>query len=293
MPETISFTLSELEAGTTYAVSITPVDCYGMEGDPIQTSFTTAAAEQGVVYTSANPVNFEGTFTNFDSATSLSRSSSTPAYDRSISGDVFAGDYNTKNTSSNAYIELASGKGYNGSKAIGVWSDNKDNHGLYVFATASNGNSTDFSDMSYLRVWVDFTNVAFRKACFGLVSETGALYTTDEDDGRNDQYFWYMPEGSTTWTRYTHGTDGCFGDKQGIDVYGFKGWLAFPISDFVYRQNTGNVSAVDGRLAYHSNHICGVYLFWDYSDTTSCTGNKFYLDEIAIVEDYTSFDVYP
>ena len=292
MPETVSFTLSELEAGTTYTVSVTPVDCYGKKGTPINTSFTTAT-EGSVVYTSSNPVNFYGTFTNFDSATKLSRSSSTPAYDRSISGDVFAGDYNTKNTSSNAYIELASGKGYNGSKAIGVWSDNKDNRGLYIFATDSNGNSTDFSDMVYLRVWVDFTDVAFRKACFGLVSESGALYDTDEEDKRSDQYFWYMPEGSTTWTRYTHGTDGCFGDAQNSDVQGFKGWLAFPISDFVYRQNTGNVSAVDGRLAYHSNHICGVYLFWDYSDKTTCTGNKFYLDEIAIVEDYTVFDSYP
>ena len=293
MPSTVSFTLTELEADTTYTVSVTPVDCYGIEGSPIQTSFTTAAAEQGVVYTSENPVNFYGTFTNFDSATELSRSSSTPAYDRTISGDVFAGDYNTKNTSSNAYIELASGKGYNGSKAIGVWSNNKDNRGLYIFATDSNGNSTDFSDMSYLRVWVDFTNVAFRKACFGLVSKSGALYDTDEEDKRNDQYFWYMPEGSTTWTSYTHGTDGCFGDAQNSDVQGFKGWLAFPISDFVYRQNTGNVSAVDGRLAYHSNHICGVYLFWDYSDKTTCTGNKFYLDEIAIVKNYTVFDSYP
>ena len=292
MPETVSFTLAELEAGTTYTVSVTPVDCYGKKGTPINTSFTTAAAES-VVYTSSNPVNFYGTFTNFDSATGLSRSSSNPAYDRTISGDVFAGAWNTKNTDTQCYVELATGKGYNGSKAIGVSSDNKDNHGLYIFATDSNGNSTDFSDMVYLRVWVDFTNVAFRKACFGLVSEHGGLYTTDEGDGRSDQYFWYLPEGSTTWTRYTHGTDGCFGDAQNSDVQGFKGWLAFPISDFVYRQNTGNVSAVDGRLAYHSNHICGVYLFWDYSDKTTCTGNKFYLDEIAIVEDYTVFDSYP
>ena len=292
MPSTVTFTLSELEANTKYTVSVTPVDCYGIEGSPIQTSFTTAA-QGNVVYTSSNPVNFYGTFTNFDSATKLSRSSSTPAYDRTISGDVFAGAWNTKNTSDKAHIELAGGKGYNGSKAIGVWSEDKDNRGLYIFATDSNGNSTDFSDMVYLRVWVDFTDVAFRKACFGLVSESGALYTTDEEDKRSDQYFWYMPEGSTTWVKYTHGNDGCFGDAQGSDVKGFKGWLAFPIQDFTYRKNTGNVSTVDGRLAYHSNHICGVYLFWDYSDKTTCTGNKFYLDEIAIVEDYTVFDSYP
>ena len=293
MPDTLSFAVSGLKDNTEYEVAVTPVDCYGIKGEPIKASFTTDKAEE-VVYTSKNPVNFYGTFTNFDSVTELTRSPSTPAYGGQISGDIFAGEWADGTSSDKARFEIAEGKGYNGSACLGVWAEDDDNRGLYIFATEENGNSTAFSDISYLRVWVDFTDVTFRKANFGLVSEQGALFTTDEEDGRNDQYFWYLPEGSTTWRKYVHGDDGCFGDVQDSDVSGFKGWMAFPISDFTYRQDTGSVNEEAGT-PYYSKHIAGVYMFWDYSeiDSSRCTGNKFYLDEIAIVADYTVFDEYP
>ena len=284
----VSETTSEASETTSEAVSEKSED----ESSKEETSQPETTEE--VVYTSKNPVNFYGTFTNFDSVTELTRSPSTPAYGGQISGDIFAGEWADGTSSDKARFEIAEGKGYNGSACLGVWAEDDDNRGLYIFATEENGNSTAFSDISYLRVWVDFTDVTFRKANFGLVSEQGALFTTDEEDGRNDQYFWYLPEGSTTWRKYVHGDDGCFGDVQDSDVSGFKGWMAFPISDFTYRQDTGSVNEEAGT-PYYSKHIAGVYMFWDYSeiDSSRCTGNKFYLDEIAIVADYTVFDEYP
>ena len=286
----ISFTVSGLDAGTAYDVTVTPVDCYGKKGEPISSSFETAK-EKEVVYTSRNKVNFYGTFTNFDSAKRLARAQSTPAYGGGDGGDIFAGEWASGIPLVKAGFELAEDKGYKGSPCLAVWSEDSENRGLYIFATESNKNSTEFPSIAYLRVWVDLSDVAFRKASFGLVSPEGALFTTDDEDYRTDQYFWYLAEGSDKWVRFTHGNDGCFGDDQGSDVKGFRGWLAFPVKDFVYRAGTGSAAEAAGS-SYHSKTVRGVYLFWDYSDRGSYTGNKFYIDEISIVEDYTSFDPY-
>ena len=39
------------------------------------------------------------------------------------------------------------------------------------------------------------------------------------------------------------------------------------------------------------NEIAGVYMFWNYSDTTE-SGAKFVLDELQLVRDYTVFEEY-
>ncbi len=286
----ISFTVTGLEEGTAYDVTVTPADCYGKKGEPISASFVTEKAKE-VVYTSRNEVNFYGTFTNFDSAKRLARAQSTPAYGGGDGGDIFAGDWASGVPSTKAGFELANDKGYEGSPCLAVWSEDTENRGLYIFATESNKNSTEFPSIAYLRVWVDLGDVAFRKASFGLVSPEGALFTTDDEDYRTDQYFWYLAEGSDKWVRYAHGNDGCFGDEQGSDVKGFKGWLAFPVKDFVYRAGTGSAHESEGT-SFHSRTVRGVYLFWDYSERGEYAGNRFYIDEISIVKDYTSFEPY-
>lgn len=290
MPETMSFSLSGLKSEAEYTVSVYPVDCYGKKGEAITATFTTLKGEE-IVYTSANPVTFLGTFTDFESLDELKLAAKTFAYGGSIDGDVFVGDWTSAGLNANSHAALEAGKGYNGSAALAVWSDDTANQGLYIFASNDNMNTQLYPDVTYLRVWVDFTGLDFRKANFGLVSADGGLFTTDESDGRDDLSFWYMAEGTDTWIEYKHGGDGCFGDAQSSSVKDFKGWMAFPVKDFTYRSGTGTVSEGSG-VSFHYNKTVGIYMFWDYSDSGSYTGNKFYLDELQIVADYTAFENY-
>ena len=288
MPETLTFTLAGLAAETEYTLEVFPVDVYGVKGEAIKSSFTTPEVEK-VEYSSQNPVNFVGTFTNFDSKSYISPSGSNMAYGGSANGDVFVGSWNSAATDANSKFELTQ-NGYNGSNALTVWSNGRDNQGLYLFATEQNKYTTKYPSTAYLRVWVDFTDVEFRKANFGLVAPSGDLYTTDESDNVPDLFFYYLPEGGDTWQEYKHGSDGCFGADQASCVKGFKGWMAFPVKDFTYRYGTGSGTGTSGE-AYPLNEIAGVYLFWNYSSGTP-EGTKFTLDEIQLVEDYTAFEEY-
>lgn len=288
MPETLTFNLSSLKSETEYTVEVFPVDVFGKKGEGISASFTTGTKEVGE-YVSENDVNFAGTFTNFDSAQSLTASENNLAYGGKVNGDIYVGTWNSAEADANSKFEL-SDNGYNGSKALSVWSEGRDNQGLYIFATEQNKNTSSFPDVTYLRVWVDFTGVEFRKANFGLVSPTGDLYTTDESDNVPDLYFYYLPEGSTEWQTFTHGGDGCFGKEQASSVKDFKGWMAFPVKDFTYRYGTGSGTGTGGE-AYPFNQIAGVYMFWNYAGSTA-SGTKFVLDEIQLVADYTVFEEY-
>lgn len=289
MPETLTFTLSTLEADTEYTVDVYPVDVFGKKGECISSSFRT---ESSVVsdYSSKNPVNFIGTFTNFDSASSLSASSNCFAYGGTVNGDIFVGTWNSSAGDANSGYELLENGGYNNSKALAVWSDGRDNQGLYIFGTDENGNTLSYPSTKYLRVWVDFTDLEFRKANFGLVAPTGDLYTTDESDNVPNLEFYYLAEGSTEWVTYKHGADGCFGADQASPVKNFKGWMAFPVKDFTYRYGTGAGAGSAGE-AYPYNDIAGVYMFWNYAGSTD-SGTRFILDEIQLVEDYTVFEEY-
>ncbi len=288
MPETLTFTLSGLSASTQYEVEVIPIDVYGKAGESIKGSFVTEAAKE-VDYVSENDVNYVGTFTNFDSLEALQTSSGNFVYGGSVIGDIFVGEWNSASGNSGSGFSLAN-NGYKGSAALNLWSTNRDNQGLYLFATKDNKNTNEFSSPAYLRVWVDFTGVDFRKANFGLIAPTGDLYTTDESDYVPDLFFYYLPEGSDTWQQFTHGSDGCFGTEQASSVKNFKGWMAFPVEDFTYRYGTGSGAGSAGE-AYPHNEIAGVYLFWNYSSDTA-EGCKFVLDELQLVADYTVFEEY-
>ena len=288
MPEALTFTLAGLASETEYKVEVYPVDVFGKKGECISASFTTDAKEV-VDYVSENEVNFTGTFTNFDSVEDLTASENNLAYGGKVNGDIYVGTWNSAEADANSRFELTQ-NGYQGSNALSVWSEGRDNQGLYIFATEQNKNTASFPSTAYLRVWVDFTDVEFRKANFGLVSPTGDLYTTDESDYVPDLYFYYLAEGSDEWVEYKHGGDGCFGKEQSTPVKGFKGWMAFPVKDFTYRYGTGSGTGTGGE-AYPLNEIAGVYMFWNYAGSTT-SGTKFVLDELQLVEDYTVFEEY-
>ena len=182
-------------------------------------------------------------------------------------------------------LELVKGKGWKGSTALGV-SYNAGSHvnrGLYVFATDANKNPVKYPDFRYLRVWVDFTDVEFRKACFGLVDGEGKLFSTDDCDNQPDSPFYYLAEGETEWKTYQHGSDGCFGAAEGSRVNNFKGWMAFPVDMFGARNA--------GGLRFSGNYVKGVYLYWDF-EKDSMLNTPFYLDELQLVDDYTVFEEY-
>ena len=184
---------------------------------------------------------------------------------------------------SDTKLALAEGKGFEGSTALAVTltAGSHANRGLYLYANADNRIPQEYPNVDYLRVWVDFTDIDFRKACFGAVTKYGDLYSTDDLDGRSNLLFYYLAEGSTKWKRMTHGSDGCFGDAQSSSVKNFRGWLAFPTSDFARRGNAAEL--LDSR------EIKAVYMYFDLL-ADSMLGKPFYLDEIAFVADYTVFE---
>lgn len=239
---------------------------------------------QTEVYQPKNPTAYTWTFADFEHLDSLSRSSGTPAYGGNATGDIFAGQWDGNSSMKDAVVELAPGKGYNGSCALSVTKkDSVSNRAWYLFANEQNGFVTNYDDPRYLRVWVDFTGIDFRKACFGVTDQKGDLYSTDDIDGRDDQEFYYLAEGSTEWETYTHGSDGCFGMAQGMSLGDFKGWLAFPTEDFGARNGSGN--------RFNGNEITSVYMYWDFNENSMC-GVPFYLDEISFVPDYRVFEEY-
>lgn len=283
-PKNRQVTLSGLKSGTTYNIAVCPVNIWDVEGKPVCTVITTEA-KANIEYKSANDVSFMGTFTDFESVDKLTRSGSSFAYGGTVNGDVFGGDWAGNSSDGAVELTLENGRGYNGSKALAVTYNGSSptNRGLYVFATEQNKNTAEFPDFAYLRLWVDFTDVEFRKACFGLVDANGRLFSTDDTDYAADSPFYYLAEGKNEWQSYQHGGDGCFGSAQAAPVNGFKGWMAFPVSMFGSRNSDGTV--------FEDNRISALYMYWDFSDA-SMLGKKFYLDEIQLVEDYKVFENY-
>lgn len=133
-------------------------------------------------------------------------------------------------------------------------------------------------DNKYLVVWADFTNVEFRKACFGLLSTEGTKpYRTDDYDKNSP--FYYLADGSDEWVTMSHGGDGCFGVAQGSNMLGKKGYFALPVEYFRM-----------GSLAMNENTlITGIYLYADIANN-SYANVPFYLDNFMLVEDYTQIN---
>lgn len=284
MPESQVLPATGLKDNTEYTIDVYPVSIWNTEGEPLTVKVTTDKKED-IIYSSTNPVTYLGTFCDFESITELTRSDDCLAYGGTIGGDVFGGDWCGNGSDTMVGLELVKGKGWKGSTALGV-SYNAGSHvnrGLYVFATDANKNPVKYPDFRYLRVWVDFTDVEFRKACFGLVDGEGKLFSTDDCDNQPDSPFYYLAEGETEWKTYQHGSDGCFGAAEGSRVNNFKGWMAFPVDMFGARNA--------GGLRFSGNYVKGVYLYWDF-EKDSMLNTPFYLDELQLVDDYTVFEEY-
>ena len=127
----------------------------------------------------------------------------------------------------------------------------------------------------YLIVWVDFSNVEFRKACFGLLTNDGnsCPYRTDDHDSRSS--FYYLADGTSEWVTLSHGGDGCFGtgDSGSQGMKGKKGYLALPIEYF----------KEGSRVMNSETLVTGLYM---YADVNDGAGKPYYLDNVMLVTDY-------
>ncbi len=205
-----------------------------------------------------------------------------------VDGNYYSSGFDCGSPSEGADISLTDGKGFEGSKAYSIVKEkNKVNSEftLYLPETVKLG------DAEYLRVWVDFTDIDFRKASFGFVTEDGCLYRTDEKDnydGYIDLY--YLPEGESKWQVYSHGTDGCFGVAQSSPVKNFKGWLAVPVSDFLaWSGSDSRFSSIAGSAPTADSVIAGIYFYFDFN-SEDMLGKTFYMDEFGLVKAYEQFD---
>jgi len=181
--------------------------------------------------------------------------------------------------------ELTESRGVDGTGALGV-TRNK-------FADSNSGNNAEvrisletpglLGDNQYLRVRMDLTGdgtaVDFRKACFGFLenNRTAAPYRTDDLDSPSPFYF--LADGETEWKTMQHGGDGCFGQAEGSSVRGLCGWFAFPLN----HMRKGSTAPSSDTV------ITDIYFYYCLS-SAPMAGNRVYIDDITLVEDYTVFD---
>ena len=170
-----------------------------------------------------------------------------------------------------ATVTLKDGKGVNGGDAIEITRNNQEN---MEFSIELN-NMGRLGNNKYLVVWADFTNVNFRKACFGLQSMDG-FYRTDDADYKTS--FYYLPDGATDMSQIQtlyHGGDGCFGsgDSGSQAMVGKKGYFAFPVEYFLNGSEKLNKDSV----------IKGLYFYASLENNAKYFNKPYYFDDIRLV----------
>lgn len=171
-------------------------------------------------------------------------------------------------------VTVAEGNGKDGTNALEIKRSSTDNSEFYVYL--SEDSYGKLGSNKYLVVWMDFTNVEFRKACVGLLStEHVDSYRTDDDDGTSPPYY-YLADGESQWQELKHGWDGCFGTGDGGGVKGKRGYFAFRIEDLLQ----------GGRKMTENTLITGFYMY--ISTNGGYSNTPFYIDDIQLVEDYTA-----
>ena len=183
--------------------------------------------------------------------------------------------YGNEGLVGNTVIKISeTGLGVAGSSALEISRGN-----IKGFEFALSISAGKIGTNKYIVMWCDFTKVEFAKASIGIVSTDGveAPYRTDDNNGKTPK-FYYLADGSNEWEELKHGDDGCFGTEQDGTVLGKKGYFAFPIADF--RQGTKRVNENTAML--------GLYFFASLPEGDTYLNQPFYIDNIMLVEDYTT-----
>ena len=174
----------------------------------------------------------------------------------------------------NGYIsfEAVDGVGALGSKGLKL---SRDVVGNFEFTISMEPGK--LNGQKYLVVWMDLTNIEFKKASVGVVGNDGVKYPFRTHDNHSSTKFYYLADGSEEWTTLTLGGDGCFGSSDGAKIKGKKGYFAFSID--AMRQ--GNKQITENEL------ITGFYFYADILDETYANV-AFYIDNISLVDKYES-----
>lgn len=178
--------------------------------------------------------------------------------------------------SGTASIAITDKHGVDNSDALAIKRSEKSNFEIYFEIT----NKGKLCGHKYLIVWADFTNVEFRKACFGLYGEYGKVASYRTDDADYITPFYYLADGATEWVTLHNGKDGCFGvgDTGSQAMKGKKGYFAIPVANL----KKGSETLTGNSL------IAGFYFYGSLND--NAYGNvPFYLDSIMLVNDYKNF----
>jgi len=147
-------------------------------------------------------------------------------------------------------------------------------------------NPTALGNNKYFVVWADFSEIEYRKACFGLADEAGMeqkkAYRTDDFDVLSS--FYYMADGSTEWQELSTGTDGCFGsgDTGSQAMKGMKGYFVFPIENFYKGNDWLDETSV----------IAGVYFYGGLENNTTYAGSPLRMSSFALVEEIPSLELF-
>ena len=173
----------------------------------------------------------------------------------------------------NGYISLTVKDeiGANGSKGLEIF---RDELGAFEFTIAMEPGK--LNGQAYLVVWMDLTNIEFKKATVGVIGNDGVKYPFCTDDlNKSGTKYYYLADGSDTWIPRTLSGDGCFGSGESSAVKGRKGYFAFSLDSM----RMGNTDIADDAL------ITGFYFCADILDDTYLNVS-FSIDNIMLVEAY-------
>ncbi|MEG1641544.1 MAG: metallophosphoesterase family protein [Synergistaceae bacterium] len=181
--------------------------------------------------------------------------------------------------------------------------------GLQIIKPVSPGNSeisfyfpeVGYKGEKYLRVWVDFTEVDFRQAGFGLITKDGTRFSSSDNVGKEFLPLYVLYEGDKEWNGiqpgdkkwrvYNHGGNGRFGSAQNCGMYNFKGWLAVRVEDLLAWDGpaTNSKSAIAKTTLKSGTQLKGFYFIFDLLDKR--LANKAWVfDNISLVNDYSVFE---
>jgi|GEM_PF-443404 len=184
--------------------------------------------------------------------------------------DTVVTNWNGGALSGTATVSINPSAGVDGTEAIQVTRNNKENMEFSIEIA----NPGKLGNNQYLVIWADFTNVEFRKACFGVNTPDG-FYRTDDADYKTP--FYYLPEGSNEWQTLSHGTDGCFGngDSGSQNMEGMKGYFAFPTEYF--RKGSSTMTS--------ETPVIGLYFYASLKNDSKYFNQPFYFDDARLVVD--------
>lgn len=186
--------------------------------------------------------------------------------------------YPRPNEGTGTYVSPISANGYNGTKALSLYSPAAAGTGgqFTVFADGDYFHfaNTDFSgrQLMFFETWVDFSQVVFRKLAFKV--RCGGLYGdeyfTDNKDGDNSMVY-YIEENGQWVEKPFGGTDGC------IEAFGnYKGFIRIPMEYFV------NKSGIPLSQS-HSLRSVDCFGFWFALQDAGMVEKPIVFDEIGLI----------